>query len=137
MSNPTFEGTRDPSTPVEKWLTDYRDLLTEEITGAPIELADLKDDNDAKRWWELFYKAEVAQARLDHLDDLALLCDPSFDIVKQVERLLEHLTKLDEQLTSRAIHQDDTDHTMPSVEEAKIKAKRSDTTSLRKVLTRQ
>lgn len=138
MSNPaSFEEITKPSTPVEKWFADYRILYTDEVLGTPAKLAALKDDHEESRWWEVFNEGEVAQARLDHLDDLSTLCDPRFDLATQLARLGDHIEQLHGELTSRAIHHDDSEHTMPAVEEAKRKAKVKDTLSLRTVLTGQ
>lgn len=126
-----------PVAPVEVWFAEHRYLLTIEFAAPQQELVGLEDADLISQWWEQFNRRRVAEARLDHLDELASICNDHPDPSGQVDRLGDHVVRLDRQLTSRVVHQDDPEHALPPVEEEIIRAKITDTTSLRTIVKAQ
>lgn len=138
MSNrASFEEITEPSTPVEKWFADYAVLLEAELAEDDTRLAETTDDNENGRLRIFLKRREIVKARIEHLGDLSLICDPRLSATQIADDLGDHIELLAKQLTSHTVRQDDAEHTMPAFEEDKLKAKIVDTFSLRKVVERQ
>ena len=138
MSNPAFfEGITSPASPAEKWLADYYALLDAEVTEATTRLAETTDDNEKDQQREFLKLREIAEARLEHLDELAILCNSHFRVDLIIDKLGKHIETLYEQMTSQSVRLDDEAHSMPAFEEEKLRAKVVDTLSLRGVIERQ
>lgn len=137
MSNPaSFEQSSAPSDPTGKWFADYASILEAQVSEYTTKLAETLDDNDRERQREFLKLREIAQTRLEHIDELVLLCCPIFSIDQIVNKLGNHLEVLDEQLTSQTLRQSSGAHSMPAFEEDKVKAKIADTSSLRELVER-
>lgn len=138
MSHPvSFEQSATPSDPTDRWLADYASLLESEVAEYTTKLAETLDDNERDRQREFLKLLEIAQARLEHIDELVLLCCPIFSIDQISDKLGNHIETLDKQLTSQTVRQASGAHSMPAFEEEKLRAKITDTVSLRGVVERQ
>lgn len=138
MCNPaSFEEITRPSTPVEKWFADYSVLLEAELDEDTAQLAETTDESSKAQQREFLKKREIVQARIEHLDDLSLICDPRVSLTQVAEDLGDHIELLARQFTSHTVRQNNEGHTMPAFEEDKLKAKIVDTFSLRRVVERQ
>lgn len=134
---PRIEGRMDESSPLDAWFTAAREAIQDEVLSVEIERAEAIDHGDKAALIRLINARDVLDARQEHLVELSFMCDPSGSIASIANRLGEHESTLSAVLTSQndlavilAGDMKATGHIKLGVEEAKVRAKIADTTSL-------
>ena len=127
MTSPTFEEIVEPETPIEKWIADHRVLIADELFTIRAEIAEVSDSAKKDQCWDLARLLEVAQARLDHIDELDSICDCRLSPDDQRDHLADHVVWLESAGSANGSETRQVDQDI-------VLAKISDTLSLRRLV---